>query len=498
MLNPYLKLFYKSNRIESFENFDAGYFSKLLVSKKPAFWQKAGERMALSLFKSASRRVPAYADFLKKCRVKPEKIKKIDDFRHLPVTDKAGYLKSYPLEMLCWDGKLEKNSIFSVSSGSSGVPFFWPRGENLELETSIYHELFLKDFFGIGRRPTLFINTFSMGIYIAGVLTLNAVLKISQKNYPLMIITPGINLDEILRIVREIGSKFEQIIISGYPPFIKDMLERGEMEGLNWKKIKIKFLFATEGFSEQWRDYVLNKVGAKDPLNNSLNIYGSADAGILGHETPICIFLRRKLPDLFKRDNVLPTLTQYNPFLKFFEIVNNEVIFSCYGGIPLIRYNIHDSGGIKNFNEVAGRLSAEALRNNVWKLPFLYVFSKSDNICSLYGVKIYPENVRTHLEEPALNKSVTGKFVMATKNMGNQDQYLEINCELKNAVKPTENLKDKARKIILKTLADNNLEYRTLRASIGKKADPEIILWPKDHQKYFDPRSIKQRWKKNL
>ena len=82
--------------------------------------------------------------------------------------------------------------------------------------------------------------------------------------------------------------------------------------------------------------------------------------------------------------------------------------------------------------------------------------------------------------------------------MGNQDQYLEINCELKNAVKPTENLKDKARKIILKTLADNNLEYRTLRASIGKKADPEIILWPKDHQKYFDPRSIKQRWKKNL
>jgi phenylacetate-CoA ligase len=233
MLNPYLKLFYKAKAIKSFDEFDAGYFSRLLVSEEPAFWQKAGEKMALSLFRSASRRVPAYVDFLEKRKVNPEKIKTIGDFKHLPVTTKENYFKKYPLEDLCWDGNLEKNDIFSVSSGSSGAPFFWPRGKNLELETAISHELFLRDIFGIDKQKTLFIVTFSMGIYIAGVITASAVSQIAQKGYPLVVITPGINMDEILRIAREMSPKFSQTIIAGYPPFVKDVIERGEGGGID-------------------------------------------------------------------------------------------------------------------------------------------------------------------------------------------------------------------------------------------------------------------------
>ncbi len=506
MYNPYLKFFYKpgarknlKNNIGDFADFDADYYSKLLVSKEPKFWQRAGEKMALTLFKAAAFRVPAYKDFLKKNQINPVKIKTIADFSKLPIIDKKNYLQSYPIEKLCWDGKIEKNTMLSVSSGSSGAPFFWPRGGNLELETSIYHELLLRDIFEADRYSTLFIITFSMGIYIAGIITLNSVLRTAQKSYPMTVIAPGINADDTLRVIKEMGQKFEQIILAGYPPFIKDILEQGEREKINWNNFRMKFLFATEGFSETWRDYTLQKAGSKNILKDSLNIYGSADAGILGHETPVCIFLRREMPDLFQRNNRLPTLTQYNPLLKYFEEINNETIFSCYGGIPFVRYNIHDTGGIKNFGEIAEILPQKTFKGKVWKLPFLYVFSKSDSTCSLYGVNIYPENIKTALEQPQFHRMITGKFVMTARNkLNNQDQYLEINIELGEAYAANKNLSQKIKVAIIKNLEKNNLEYNRLRQSIKAKSDPEIILWPQNHEKYFNPQAIKQKWSLNL
>lgn len=516
MLNPYIKLFLKSqyrNKFEklgifNFYNFDADYFSKMLCLKSPEFWEKQGQKMALDLFKLASQRVPAYKDFLKKNKIDPKKIKTIKDFRSVPVTDKENYLKKYPLEKLCWDGKLDNNSIISVSSGSSGVPSFWPRGNDLEIETSIIFEMFSKDIFEVNKYSTLFIDGFSMGIYIAGVVILNSALRTSQKGYPLTIMTPGINKDDILRMIKEIGYKFNQVIIAGYPPFIKDVIDQGLQDGFDWKKLKIKFLFAAESFSENWRDYIIAKTGIKDIFNSSVNIYGSADASILGHETPVSVLIRKlacKNPklkkELFDGIGILPTFVQYNPLFKYFEKLEKETVFSSFAGIPLVRYNIHDFSGIKSYKEVLNLLNnneKEYLSNNIkklWKLPFIYVFGKSDFTVSLYGLNVYPEHIKIALENKALEDLITGKFVMQTKNKENQDQYLEINIELKELIKPSKITGEKIKKAIIGGLVKNNLEYKCLRQSIGKKSDPEIILWQKGDPNYF-AEGIKQRWLK--
>lgn len=514
MVNPYIKLFLKPQHRAKFEklgivnfyNFDAGYFSSLLNSKDPEFWEKQGEKMALSLFKLASQRVPAYKDFLKKHKINPLKIKTIKDFKQIPATNKKDYLKKYPLEKLCWDEKLDKNSVISVSSGSSGMPSFWPRGDDLEIETSIVFEMFSKDIFEVNKYSTLFINGFSMGIYIAGVVILNSALRTSQKGYPLSIMTPGINKDDILRIIKEIGDKFQQIIIAGYPPFIKDIIDQGEQDGFDWKKLKIKFLFAAEGFTEKWRDYIFRKVGAKDILKSSVNIYGSADASILGHETPISTAIRRMASNnqtlknkLFGRADILPTFVQYNPLLKYFENFGKETLFSSFAGIPLIRYNIYDFGGVKNYKEIIEALNKEQ-KNNLnkkvgkhWKLPFVYVFGKSDFTVSLYGLNIYPQHIKAALEHKLLENLITGKFTVQTKNKENQDQYLEINIELKERIKPSIIIGEKIKKIIIDGLVKNNLEYKCLRQSIGKKSDPEIILWQRGDSNYFTE-GIKQKW----
>lgn len=517
MINPFLKNLYpptaqkkfKEKGIHSFSDFDIDFASKTLRTKPYSFWQKEGDKMVLNLFEQMTKRVPAYRDFLKKNKIKPSQIKTIDDFKLLPVMDKQNYMKKYPLKDLCWDGKIENNSLFSVSSGSSGAPFFWPRGDSLELETSITHGLMLSETFGADKKSTLFVNSFSMGVYIAGVVILNSALRVSEKGYPLTIVTPGLDIKDAIRTIKELGPSYDQVILAGYPPFLKDIIDRGTKEGVKWGTMNMKFLFAAENFSETFRDYLLRKTKSKDAIHSSASIYGSADASIMSNETPLTVFMRKAATkdknlyrDLFEENSYMPTLSQYNPMLKYFENINNELIFSAYGGIPLLRYNIHDSGRIISYEEA---LSMPSIKNNKElqkeiksgsKLPFLEIFGKSDLTISFYGLKIYPENIKAGLENKSIKDFVSGKFVIQQKNQSNQDQYWEIDLELNKDIRETHEIREKVTKSIMKSLKEKNAEYNALLNAMGKKAHPTIKFFAKGDKKHFNDKSLKQRWKK--
>ena len=78
-------------------------------------------------------------------------------------------------------------------------------------------------------------------------------------------------------------------------------------------------------FSEEWRDLVARPAGMANPVTDSASPYGTADAGVLGDETPLSVSIRRFLADspelaseLFG-DLRLPTLVQYDPGSRFFE-----------------------------------------------------------------------------------------------------------------------------------------------------------------------------------
>jgi phenylacetate-CoA ligase len=175
---------------------------------------------------------------------------------------------------------------------------------------------------------------------------------LAAKGYPIAVVTPGNNKDEILRVVEELGSAFEQIVLLGYPPFIKDVIDSGIAHGLDWKRYAIKMVFAGEVFSEEWRTLVGERVGVRQILYDSASLYGTADAGVLGNETPLSICIRRYLAEhpeaareLFGKSR-LPTLVQYDPLNRFFEAYEGTLLFSGDNGIPLIRYHIADSGGL--------------------------------------------------------------------------------------------------------------------------------------------------------
>ena len=118
---------------------------------------------------------------------------------------------------------------------------------------------------------------------------------LASKGYPIVLTTPGNNKEEILRVVEEIGSNFEQIVLLGYPPFLKDVIDTGISRGIDWRQYQIKLVMAGEVFSEEWRDLVGERIGSQNPYYDSASLYGTADAGVLGNETPLSICIRRHL-----------------------------------------------------------------------------------------------------------------------------------------------------------------------------------------------------------
>lgn len=469
------------------------------------------EEIAISLFHEAARRVPAYKQFLKEHKIRPSSIKTIEDFKSLPTVDKKNYLTKYPLQDLCWDGDAFSNQMVSVSSGSTGEPFFWPRGERQDIEGADMHERIYRDIFQTDKKSTLVVVCFSMGTWIAGTFTTACTVEVARRGYKINTITPGLEKEEILKTIKNLAPKYDQLVLAGYPPFIKDVIDEGARDGIKWKKLHTRFLWAGEAFSEEWRSYVLRLVGSKNPCFDSVNIYGTADAAMLGHETPISVMLRRiynrnmkQTQEVFGTD-ILPSIVQYHSDKRYFEELNGELVFTANAGIPLIRYNIHDTGGVlpyealtepvrKTFDKELAKCS---VNEQDWQLPFVYLNGRKDFTVTIYAVNIYPENIKAALVDPKMRSWVTGRFTMATKYRSDMDQYFEVNVELAKGVDQDDDYQSIAENTIVKTLMKLNGEFNKLHNAIDGKAAPIIHL-----VKYGDPdyfaQGVKHRWVKKV
>jgi phenylacetate-CoA ligase len=490
-------------------------FQKLLLKNPESYWMKLGEKQALYLFREMSRRVPAYQDFIRKNKITPTQIKTIDDFQKIPPIDKNNYLRVYPRNMLSWDGKFRKqNWIISSTSGSTGEPYYFPRTDLQDRQYAFIAELYLRNNFDIQNKSTLYIDAFAMGAWIGGVFTYQAIKYVSQNNRnKLSIITPGINKKEIYHAIQNLSCDFDQILIGGYPPFIKDLIDEGRDFGIKWNKYKLGFVFSAEGFSEDFRDYILDKTGIKDPFLSSLNHYGTVDMGTMAHETPYTILLRRQIRNnsrinqiLFNNKEYQPTVAQYIPELYYFEQVRGNLYCTSNSGLPLVRYDLKDQGGIYSMDKINETLKLHNidinceiklhnLSDKIWNLPIVYLRERSDFVVKLNAANIYPSSIRKVLCRREFAEKYTGKFTMIVNNNQNQNQFLEINIEMKrNTSKKLSDIKLLTQKII-KQLLDENSEYHAIYDVSPSRQIPHIVLWKYGDNKYFAAGG-KQKWVK--
>lgn len=474
-----------------------------------------GATRALELFHDMAERVPAYKDFLKKHGVDPSRIKTVEDFSHIPLTDKDNYLRAYPLKDLCWDGELG-NGRYSISttSGSTGEPFYFPRDKSEISQYAILAEMYLRDNFQIQDKTTLYIDAFPMGPWIGGVFTYEAVREVAERGeYGLSIITTGINKQQIIKAVQKFGDDFDQIIIGCYGPFLKDTIDDGIAQGVDWKQYNLGFVFSAEAFSETFRDYILEKTGTDQILRGTLNHYGTVDLGTMAHETPLAIMLRRQALEheglysfLFNDVHKLPTFCQYIPELFYFEDLDGSLVCSAYSGLPLVRYDLKDHGGVLSYEDIEAHLrvggksmkelaTAAGIADTVWHLPFVYVYERSDFSVSLYAFQIYPETIRKAVQYREFHDHVTGKFSMLVTFDEEQNQQFEVHVELKGGARETQVLKDGLQKKMIEHLLRENSEYAETYSHKKKRVAPHIFFWPYEDPTHFRP-GIKQTWVK--
>lgn len=494
-----------------FKNSDV--FLKLLQTKREEFWIKRGDKYFFELFNKVYREVPAYKKYLRKRKFGADSISSTQEISMVPLTSKMDYLKAYPLSELTSKSFYPKgNWVFSATSGSTGEPYYFPRTVKQDLYYALTAEMYLRNNFEIEKKRTLYINGFALGIWIGGIFTYQAVKHILEKNkFDLSLISSGANKEEMFKTLKKLYKDFDQVIIGGYPPFVKDFVDYSIGQGFDWSKIEKGFVFSAEGFSEDFRDYIAKNANIKNIYKDTLNHYGTVEIGTQSYETPICVLIRRlalknkkfyKL--MFGYGNRLPTLTQYIPEQFFFEEVNGNLICTSESGLPLIRYDLKDFGGVKKFNEVIKlakdceidlkeEIKKAKIEKTVWELPFVYVFERADSSVSMSGANIYPENIKPILLNAQFRKYCTGRFAMEVVRNKKQEQTLILNIEVMPVDFAKKPFTSSLKKAIFERLISVNTEYNYIYTHLGRKTLPKIFLREYGDKKYFN-RKGKQRW----
>lgn len=445
-----------------------------------------GSAHALRIFHRAVGDVRAYSEFLAEHGLDPATIRTAEHFAMVPPMTKANYLRKYPRPSLMWHGDVNEAIVWSASSGSSGRPTYWPQNEaSFEDNVELYDRIF-RLHFDSREKSTVVVVGFAMGNWIGGTLTLRVTEELRRRGHRLSIVTPGLN-DTILSNVAELGPHFDQIVLAGYPPFIQNVIDRAGPEVLEQD---VKILLAGERIAEQWRNHILNRIGRPDEPERICLIYGTADAGVMGHETPTTTTIRRLADsdpalasDLFGTNAVLPTFVEYDPILRYTEVDEDGfLLFTVDTGVPLIRYRINDHGAVLTCDQVAAVLKRHGyclpIATTTPDAAFLVLRRRSDVATSFYAVKIFPENIAAALEEPEISAAVTGKFVLSTRTDEAFAQSLDLRVELREKVLATPGFIELLTGRVVAALDRTNSEFRQLRTVRGDAAVPRVTPEP--------------------
>jgi phenylacetate-CoA ligase len=421
------------------------------------------EARALRAAREAARHVPAYHDFLESAAIDPGRIRRLDE---LPETDKLTYIDRYPLPDRCLGGRLPLiGTTIDESSGSTGTPYNWARGETERRHVRRMIAFFAR--YTFGDQPLVILNTFSMGAWATGMMTATA---LEQRG---LVKATGPDLDKVLGTMRELGPSYRYLLV-GYPPFLRVLLDEGQRRGLDWSRYDIHALLGGEGNSEALRDYLLRS------FKSVFSGYGVTDVEIgLAAETPVCIALRRLAMEradvaqaVFGEADRSPMIFQYNPFFHHIAVnEKRELLFTVarHGTLsPKIRYNPHDEGLVLRDDELRDRLAEVGVQledlvpaggRRLIHMPYLFVFGRKDSTVSVMGANIYPADIEaTIYAEPAVAQRILSYQLSLTEERPGETRPT-VAIQLLGD-EPSDELRDTIARLLTDGVRGLNSDYR--------------------------------------
>ena len=312
---------------------------------------------------------------------------------------------------------------------------------------------------------------------------------------------------------------FERTCILGYPPFVKGVIDAGLAQAVPWQRYNLCMVLAGEVFTEEWRRLVAERAGISAPCRDIVSIYGTADAGVLGNETPLSAVIRDWLAghpewarDLFGSDR-LPSLMQYDPAVRLIEVTaEGTLVLTCLdaapqapgdqlrGAPPMVRYHIQDKGGtidmrsILAFAQARGfspledpRLAGIPTRG----MPFCWVFGRAHWAVSLFGANVFVDQVMVGLERPDVAAVVTGKFILSVKHESDSDPVVHLDVELSPNTLADQASRTAVAQSVKESLVRLSSEYAHYVPP--ERQLPSVALWPHGEPTRF-PVGVKHRY----
>lgn len=462
----------------NFRHFVIGFFA----AKAPAWLiEGAGKIHASLIYMRAVRTIPAYRQKVKDKLGYVPFILSTRNFHKLPIVDKDTYLKANEFERLV-SGKISSAYSIQRSSGYSGVPTYWLKTSNEARKSNSSFRLVWDQYLNPDGETALVIVGFSLGTWVSGtdILRLCYDLAITSRR-KLTTVSPGEDVEETLEIIRFFGKFFERLIIFGNPVYAKTLLDEGD--DIDWKSLNVVLVTGGESTTEAWRDYMAERLGiALDDIpKHIINAYGASDFGATtATETPLAMRIkrlaaldRRMARDIFGREANLPNLFQYHPLVHHFEQHEEGFLVTYWSQIPLVRYNVHDRGRVIYFNEMKAIMAKHGYNINrlfggqekqPFKLPFIFVDTRSDGTISIGGANVFPGNIETAVIEHARLRTHVEHFYISVTEDTDLNPRLVVQLMIRDFEQRTpewlKEFKELALQAILATLIRDNQEYR--------------------------------------
>ena len=435
---------------------------------RSGFLDELSPHAAWRAAEQARRRVPAYRTLLARSGWRDDpSLPPAGRVRRLPTMDKASYVKAFSTEERCLDGRLRmEGTTIDESSGSSGTPFNWVRSA---AELHDVHRKFSQFGWYLFGDDVITINGFSMGAWATGI---NAGEAMRRNG---IVKSTGPDLEKILHTLDFFGPRYPYVI-TGYPPFLKHLVDESEKRGFDWRRYRIHGVAGGEGMSEGLRAYLERRFLAV------YSGYGASDIDIgVAGEMPITVWIRKRAAEnpalqraLFGDDPRLPMLFQYSPLDYYIETNEEGELIITVNRLkvlsPRIRYNIHDAGGVIPFERMRAVLREFGLDpipacdrpdQPVFHMPFLYLFGRSDSTISYMGANIYPEDIEQGLFADAEDARRLGAFCLELVDTGGGEQRACVHVEALDGVTDDAAFMERLRGRVLDRLIATNLDFRT-------------------------------------
>jgi phenylacetate-CoA ligase len=382
---------------------------------------------ASAAFYNARTTVPAYREFLREHNAENP-----SEWEHVPLMDKASYIKRWPIEQLCQGGTLPlRGAVIDESSGSSGTASNWIRGSDERAATRRLIQYSARSVFG--DQSFILLNAFALGPWATG---MNVSMSLVDR---CVLKSIGPDVSKVVATLKLLGPKY-RYVITGYPPFLKVLVDTADID---WNEFDVCAVVGGEGMSEPLRAS-LNKCFRK-----TISSYGASDLEInLGVETEFTIALRQAIAsdssigESLYGHEALPMIFQYDPLNVFIESDAERSLLFTINRLenvsPRIRYNLHDRGVVRTMDAVQRILKERGVRvrhdGPSIGLPLLFHWGRQDNSVGFYGCKITPEDIQHVILRLAALGSNVANFALRPYEDDNANKRLELLLEMADGV----------------------------------------------------------------